>query len=478
MLNALELPLRPRRRFSLSLRTALDIFWDALSNFMDNGQTNQAAAISLYAILSFIPFVILTFIMAGHIFGTYPEIKANLIATITYVSPAAASTITTQIGALEEKQRVLGGLGLITLIWFSSMVFGAIETALNITFRIQKPRMYLFSKALAISMIPLAWMVGLTSVVISSITTILSQVHVPFLASLAFLRGGLFSIFIPFIITVLLSTLVYKIIPPIPLPWRVCFVAAFIFSLLVEPTKHIFSWYVSHYAKYNLIYGSLETLIVLIFWIFYIALIFLFCAEMMASYLRRDIILLEHMFARHPKHGSLLDERLERKFGRFVPRGTYVFREGDRNREMYYVISGLVRIEKDLGPVKKTLTEFGPGRYFGEMAALIDAPRTASAYVVEDSTLVVISQEMFRDLLRKSELVSLLMLQEFSQRLKNTSYALEKSSKAALTLYCLLYVLLHWQEGESPRLPLRSPHSPDATRSMLTQYLPISKVTR
>jgi len=214
MLNALELPLRPRRRFSLSLRTALDIFWDALSNFMDNGQTNQAAAISLYAILSFIPFVILTFIMAGHIFGTYPEIKANLIATITYVSPAAASTITTQIGALEEKQRVLGGLGLITLIWFSSMVFGAIETALNITFRIQKPRMYLFSKALAISMIPLAWMVGLTSVVISSITTILSQVHVPFLASLAFLRGGLFSIFIPFVITVLLSTLVYKIIPP------------------------------------------------------------------------------------------------------------------------------------------------------------------------------------------------------------------------------------------------------------------------
>lgn len=439
-------------RFYLSLRNLVDIVWDAISNFMDNGQTNQAAAISLYAILSFIPFVILTFIIAGYIFGTHPEIKANLITTINYINPPAAATITTQIGALEEKPRALGGLGLITLIWFSSMVFGAIETAFNITFRVQKPRTYIFSKALAIAMIPLAWLVGVTSIAVSSLATILSNVHVPMLPSLTILRGVMFRFVIPFVITVLLATLVYKIIPPIRLPWKVSLTAAFVFSLLVEPTKHLFSWYVAHYAKYSLIYGSLETIIVLVFWIFYIAIIFLFCAEMMASYLRRDIILLEHMFSRRTSPHSLIDERLVRKFGRHVPHGSYVFHEGDLNSEMYYVIQGGVRIEKDLGRIKKTLMEIGPGRYFGEMAALIDAPRTASAYAIEDSTLVVIGRDKLRDLIRKSEPVSLLMLQEFSHRLKNTSHALEESSKAATTLYCLLYVIEHWQEGGIPEV--------------------------
>ncbi|HOJ52002.1 MAG TPA: YhjD/YihY/BrkB family envelope integrity protein [Syntrophales bacterium] len=408
---------------------------NAIANFRENGQTNQAAAISLYAILSLIPFIILTTSIAGYIFGAHPEIKIQLIKAIQYMNPTAASTLMDHMGTLEENQKVFGGLGLITLLWFSSMVFGAVETAFNIVFRVQKPRSYLVSKALAISMIPLAWVVGTASFALSSLSAIFN------FPSFSFLKSGFTRFVIPYTINVLFSTLLYKIIPAVRIPWKLSLMVAVVFATLVEPTKYLFPWYVNHYAKYNLIYGSLGTLIILIFWIFYLSLIFLFCAEMMASYLRRDLILLEKMFSRTARNRVILDERVVKKFGRFFPQGTYVFMEGDSGQEMYYVIAGRVQMEKKSGPGKKVLGEMGPAQYFGEMAALIDAPRTASAFTLEDCTLAVIDRPTFRELLKKSESVSLLMLQEFSRRLKYTSEALEQSSRLTLTLFTFLYLV-------------------------------------
>jgi len=431
-------------------QTAWDIGKDALINFRDNGQTNQAAAISLYAILSLIPFVILTFVVAGYIFGAHPEVKIRLLQGLQYLNITGASDIIAYIGILEEKQKVFGGLGIITLIWFSSMVFGAIETAFNMIFRAPRPRSYIASKALAISMVPLAWLLGTASFIASSLASFLPQISdVPFYH---FLRSGLFRFGLPFVVTAIFCTLLYKIIPHIRLPWKISLWAGVTFALLLEPTKHIFPWYVTHYAKYNLIYGSLGTIIIFIFWVFYGALIFLFCAEVMASYLRRDVILLEKMFSRSRVPSPLIDERVVKKFGQVFPRDTYVFKEGEEGKEMYYVITGRVQMEKKSGPVKKILGEMGPGQYFGEMAALIEAPRTASAYTLEDSTLAVINRTTFAELLKKSEGVSLLMLQEFSRRLKLTSEVLEQTSKNMITLYIILYLLHVPKESKLPQL--------------------------
>lgn len=429
------------------LQFVWDILLDAITNFRDNGQTNQAAAISLYAILSLIPFFILTFLTAGYIFGAHPEIKIQMLRGFQYLSPTVASVLADQLDVLEEKQKVFGGLGLITLLWFSSMVFGSIEMAFNMVFHTEKPRSYITSKALAISMIPLAWIVGTMSFAVTSLPALLSSV--PFLPSLSFIRSGPARILIPYAVTVLFSALLYKIIPRLKIPWGITLSAAAVFATLVEPTKYLFPWYVTHYAKYNLIYGSLGTLIILIFWIFYISIIFLFCAEMMSSYLKRDLILLEKMFSRKSKDRAILDERIVKRFGHFFPRDTYIFLEGDMGQDMYYIINGCVRMEKTKGPVKKILGDMRAGQYFGEMAALIDTPRSASAYTIEDSTLAVIDRETFAKLLKRSEDVSLLMLREFSRRLKFTTESLEEESRNTLILYVLLYITCRGEKGLS-----------------------------
>ena len=58
-------------------------------------------------------------------------------------------------------------------------------------------------------------------------------------------------------------------------------------ATLLEVAKHVFRWIISHNPNYGLIYGSLNTLILMLLWSFYASAIFLFCAEIIAAYRRQ-----------------------------------------------------------------------------------------------------------------------------------------------------------------------------------------------
>ena len=60
------------------------------------------------------------------------------------------------------------------------------------------------------------------------------------------------------------------------------------------------------------------------------------------------------------------------------PRGP-IYREGDDGHVMYAIRSGEVRITKNMYGIMVTIAELGPGQWFGEMALLEGASRSATA---------------------------------------------------------------------------------------------------
>lgn len=431
-----------KEHLHINLAKLWDVLWDAIDNFRNNGDVNQAAAIALYAILSIIPLFILTILLAGNIFGTNQEIQKELVEGIQKFHPYFSGDLLKQLGQIEDKKQVLGWVGIFTLIWFSSMIFSAIETALNIIFRSRKTRNYFVSKVLAISLIPMCWTIGIASVAVTYIATLVAKQPLP--GNMDYLQVFLFRYILPYLVMVLLFTIVYKVIPTEKISFGHAIVGSAIFSALMEVAKHFFTWYVSNYTRYNVIYGSLETVVILVIWVFYMALILLFCAELVSSFRRRDLVLLEKAFLK--PHGKFLriNERLFRKFGAMYQKDSYIFREGDHGKEMFYILMGRVQVEKTAGAARKILAEMGPGSYFGEMAALIDVPRTASARAVEDSDIAIINSDTFHNLLRGNEGMSLFMLKEFSNRIKHTSAALEELSQSWVRLIAILYFLKEW----------------------------------
>ena len=447
-------------RNRLRLATTKDILWDTINNYQVNGDTNQAAAIALYAILSIIPMFILTILMASHVFSSDPNIQQQLIQGAQDISPYLSETLLKQLGQIEQKRQILGWVGIVSLLWFSAMIFNAIETALNVTFRSHVLRNYILSKLLAVAMILMGWLIIGASVGLAYVGSLLAQQplmiaggkYIPFWQYVPLLHGFLFQYVLPYGVTVVFFTIVYKATPAAKVSWGGAFFGSLLFSALMELAKHFFAWYVANYTRYNVIFGSLEAVVVLVIWVFYVALILLFCAELIASYQRRDILLLEKALLKPGEATASMDERLFRKFGRMYPKGTYVFREGDTGKDMYYILRGRVLVEKKAGQISKVLSDMGPGEYFGEMATLIDAPRTASAETMADSLLAVIDSETFHRMLRESDAVSLSMLQEFSHRIKHTNKVLEELTQSWIELMAILYFLKEWPlaQGQDP----------------------------
>ena len=434
------------RKESMQMRAAgtWDILHDAISNFSLNSDGNQAAAIALYAILSVIPLFILTLIAAGSFFSSNPTIQTDIIGAVQGFHPYFSETLLQQLGQIEGKGKVLGWIGVLGLVWLSAAIFNAIESALNIIFLSRHKRNYIVSKLMALGMIPAAWVIGGLSVLISYLAALLAKpppAAENILFSLTTPAQIVLRYIIPYLMVVMLVTVVYRIIPTVKIRFSVALTGSAVFALLVEITKQFFTWYMTNYTRYNVIFGSLETVVILVIWVFYVALIFLFCAEMMSSYERRDMLLLERALLK-PHHSRLkVDARLFQKFGRAYAKNTIIFNEGDPGCEMFYVLSGRVCLERIDSQVKKTLAEMRPGQYFGEMAALIDVRRTATARAVEDSHLAVIDDQTFQNLICESREVALAMLREFAARLKNSNADLEAFSDLRMRLLIIMHCL-------------------------------------
>ena len=75
--------------------------------------------------------------------------------------------------------------------------------------------------------------------------------------------------------------------------------------------------------------------------------------------------------------------------------GTTVFQEGDKGEALYIIASGLVKLSKvDLGGHEKTLAILQPPEFFGEMALLGQASRSATAVTLNVVGVTVPPEEI------------------------------------------------------------------------------------
>jgi len=282
----------------MNLATAWEVLSSAVWSFRFHGGMNMAAAIAFYALLSIIPLITLTVLVTGFVFGSNPAILEDVVRVIQSVHPRFPAAFLAELTRINTKEFVLGWVGLFSLVWASSLIFNSIEGSFSIIFQAPVRRKYLVSKLLGLTMIPLGWAVGALSIAIAYIPDLVRRS--PLFAWDFGLFTDLFIMIlqklVPFVLVVGFFTIVYKVIPAARVRWRYAFFASIVFSLLMVLARFLFVSYMPHGQRAHMIYGPLETVVMLVIWIFYISIVLLFCAELIASYVRRDVILLEKAF--------------------------------------------------------------------------------------------------------------------------------------------------------------------------------------
>lgn len=99
---------------------------------------------------------------------------------------------------------------------------------------------------------------------------------------------------------------------------------------------------------------------------------------------------------------------------------TILINEGDQTSSLYVIISGKVKIYcGDEHGKEIIIATLGPGEYFGEVALIDDAERSASVMTLEDSNFLVISKEAFKTALSQYPEIAIRLIQEFTHRFRN-----------------------------------------------------------
>ena len=128
----------------------------------------------------------------------------------------------------------------------------------------------------------------------------------------------------------------------------------------------------------------------------------------------------------HPedkRFAGLLNEELHAlqhtaKLRRFLA-GQTIFRAGDPGDGFYLVESGRVIISAAIGSSEsRPLATVGPGEFFGEMALLDEAPRSATATAELETKTYCIGREELLALLEQRPHLALHLIREFSQRVR------------------------------------------------------------
>ena len=127
--------------------------------------------------------------------------------------------------------------------------------------------------------------------------------------------------------------------------------------------------------------------------------------------------------ARVPMFQGLNSAQVKQLAGRFVPRkfaaGTDIVTQGKGGAGLFVLVSGraeAVRVRTDGSKV--VLNVFGPTDFFGELALLDDAPRTASVVCTEDTECLVLSQWEFLGAVRDDAEMGIVILQELVKRFR------------------------------------------------------------
>lgn len=251
-----------------------------LSGFRANQGFLLSGAIAYYTLLSIIPMIALILVVLSQ-FDDPQDLLAALRDYLVLVTPGQADAVISQVDVFLQKSKLIGVIGFVLLLFFSSFAFTALENAMCVIFfhRVSIKRRHFLVSAIIPYIYILLLAIGLLLVSIVS----------GYLRSHGLSLGIMDTLFIyllGFSGEVILLTSLYMVMPVGRLSIKHALIGGVTAAILWEATRHILVWYFSSLSLVNVIYGAFSTAIVILISLEAAAIILLLGAQVIAEYER------------------------------------------------------------------------------------------------------------------------------------------------------------------------------------------------
>lgn len=265
----------------------LGIFKQALQSFMKDDCMTSAAALSYYTIFSLPASLMLIMLLVSSVMDP-TDVQGGLESQLeSLMGPGAGDEVRT---ILEETERPGGGLiptivGLVALVFGGTGALGQLQAALNRAWNVAPDphqggiKSFLTKRLFSLGMLLSIAFLLLVSLVISATLSGLGDRLSGFLPS--GLSGPLLhglNLGVSLLVIGLLFATMFKVMPDAKIAWRSVWVGGFVTAVLFVLGKFLIGLYIGQ-SNPGEAYGAAGSLIVMLLWIYYSALIVLFGAE-------------------------------------------------------------------------------------------------------------------------------------------------------------------------------------------------------
>jgi membrane protein len=263
-------------------------FWRGFLGFYSGDNLTYAASIAYYSLLSLFPFSLLALAILGSVTADEADRSAVLSFVLQYF-PRQFDFITGQLDDFRRNPLAVGVLGSIALVWGSLGFFGAISTAVNHAWRVEKTRSFWGHKLFSFLMLTVAGLILLVALLLVSAANLVgaswfSDVLVSF-PWLLVLRSFLVRYATTALFIVVVG-FVYYFVPNAKVRFRDVWIGALVTGLLWRVALEGFSWFMSDMSRFTRVNGSIGVVVVFLVWVYTQAVILLYGVEFTAAYAR------------------------------------------------------------------------------------------------------------------------------------------------------------------------------------------------
>ena len=239
-----------------------------LKAFRGNQGLLLAGAVAYYALLSIVPLLILIVIALSHVIDQ-AELLQTLGRYLEWLIPGQSRAIVGELSHFLDHRDLVGGVLLVTMLFFSSLAFTVLESAMAVIFahRGARRKRHLLVSAVMPYLYILSLGVGMLIVtLVAGSLQAIGQERISFLGREWSLGGvsGVLLYLLGFAGEVFVLTSVYLVMPVGRLRLGHALVGGVTAAVLWEITRHVLVWYFTTLSQVSVVYGSLTTAIVVL----------------------------------------------------------------------------------------------------------------------------------------------------------------------------------------------------------------------
>jgi len=272
---------RPRQFFALLKLTSIQ--WS------DDNALRMAAALAYYTLFSLAPLLVIAIAIAGLVFGAQ-AVQGQVTGQIQgLIGEDSAKAIQTMIQSAHKPTRsaIAAVIGALLLLVGASGVFTEMRDALNNIWRVDKAKQsgawnFVKSHFLSMGMVLGIGFLLLVSLLISAVLAAVAKYFQGVIPIPAMLLHAIDLLLSLLLITVLFA-MIFKWLPDAEIAWNDVWVGAGITSLLFTVGKFVIGFYIGKSVSASA-YGAAGSLVIVVAWLYYSALLLYFGAEFTRVY--------------------------------------------------------------------------------------------------------------------------------------------------------------------------------------------------